>query len=124
MFDSIQPWLSKHPKIVIFTTVAITAIGISAVILIGGKKIEIPIEKLTEHIASNAVKIAKTVAPDTALEVNGVLKTFPRNSFIRKLPEGWKASAAKIAEAQRLNIALKPGETLVDACIVAMRKAA
>ena len=39
---------------------------------------------------------------------------FDVSDHIRNLHPGWKASAEKIAEAERLGIVLQPGQTLVD----------
>lgn len=121
MFDSIRSWLSKHRKAVFVTATILAVTGAVAVILIKGKKIEIPVEKLAKHLVPEMDKPAETIAQMVEVKVDGVTKTFPRESFIRRLHEGWKASPAKVAEAQALNIDLKPGETLVKACEVTMR---
>jgi len=39
---------------------------------------------------------------------------FDVSDHIRNLHPGWKASAEKLAEAERLGIVLQPGQTLVD----------
>lgn len=44
-----------------------------------------------------------------------------RSGGIRNLPEGWKASLAKIAEAAEKGIALEEGQTIVNSCIVGNR---
>jgi hypothetical protein len=42
----------------------------------------------------------------------------PRNGGVRNLPEGRKASLAKITEAIEKGIVLEEGQTLVNSCIV------
>ena len=82
-----------------------------------------PVENVVNVVkqaAPEAVKVAETVT----VEVDGVMKTFPRSEFIRQLHEGWHASAAKIAQAVEMGIELKPGETIVNACTVTMKTAA
>lgn len=124
MFDSIRSWLSKHRKAVFVTATILAISGTVAVVLINRKKVEIPVEKLAEQLVPKMDKLAESIAQIVEVKADGVTKTFQRGSFIRQLPEGWKASQAKIAEASALNIDLKPGETLVKACEVTMRVAA
>lgn len=124
MFGAVRAWFSKHRKAVLVTATILAVTGTVAVVLIKGKKVEIPVKELAERIVPDVTETAEDVAQNVTVNINGEMKTFTRDSFIRKLPEGWKASPEKIAEAKSLDIDLKPGETLVNACIVTMRKAA
>ena len=139
MFKRVKAWVHKHRKVLIITGVIVGILGPVVVVLINGKKVKMPVEELARQIVPDAPKSAPpkvptnntqdiipaaTEAADTVtVEVDGVLKTFPRSEFIRKLPEGWHASATKLAEAAQRGIELNPGETLVNPCIVT-RKAA
>lgn len=139
MSESAKSWVRKHRKEVIAATILAIS-GTIAILLINGKKASIPVKELADKLISvtpKAIKSIETMSatathaiPEAAkaselvaLEVDGVVRTFPREAFIRQLHEGWKASAAKLAEAEALNIALKPGETLVRACTVTMKAA-
>lgn len=71
-----------------------------------------------EKIAQSSVAVTGVIKP-TEIPVTNATRTF-RNSFevsdhIRNLPEGWRASAEKIAEAKAMGIILQLGQTLVDA---------
>lgn len=122
--DSIRVWFRKHRRAVIVTGTILAVIGMVAIIVINGKKVKIPVAELAEEIVPEAPKVAEATAKTAAGNAGEVMKTFPRNSFIRHLPDGWKASAAKLAQANELGIDLNPGETLVDACMVNMKVAA
>ena len=139
MFESARSWVKEHRKTVITATLLAIS-GTIAILLINGKKVRMPVKELAGKKipdAPKAIKSVETVSaiathsiPEVsktselvALEIDGVVKTFPREAFIRQLHDGWKASAAKLAEAEALNIALKPGETLVNACTVTMKAA-
>lgn len=140
MIEWIKSWARKHKKGIIITCGIVAVVGTIAILVINGKKVEIPVKELADEIIpempkaikplDTTVDAVKTVAPqvaqaaeDITLEVNGVLKTFPRSEFIRQLHEGWHASAEKLAQAAELGIDLKPGETLVNACTVTMHAA-
>ena len=141
MFKRIKTWFLKHRKGVLITATILAITGTIVILLINGKKVKMPVKELAEklvpetpkalkpvekamniveQVTPEAVKVAETVT----VEVDGVLKTFPRSEFIRQLHEGWHASAAKIAQAAEMGINLKPGETIVNACTVTMKAAA
>ena len=122
--NSIKVWFRKHRKAVIVTGTILAVVGVVAIIVINGKKVKIPVKELAEAIVPEAPKAAETAAETVAANMEEVMKTFPRDSFIRHLSDGWKASAAKLAQAAELGIDLNPGETLVDACMVNMKVAA
>ena len=126
MFDKAKAWVKKHKKGIAITVTIVSIVGTVAVVMIGGKKIKIPISVLAKKIVpenpENAKIVAK-VAETVSVKVDGVVKTFPRSAFIRQLHEGWKASALKLKEAAEMGIELKAGETFVNACIVNMKVA-
>ena len=124
MFKALRTWFTRHRQAVLVSATVLAITGTVAVLLIKGKKVEIPIEKLAKKIVPDDLKQAELIAQTVSVEIDGVVKTFPRKAFIRQLHEGWKPSPAKIAEAEMLNIELKPGETLVKPCTVTMRIAA
>ena len=137
MFESIKAWARRHKRGIIITCVIVSVVGTVAVLIINGKKVTIPVKELADKIVpeipktakpiETAVETVKEVAPQIAetvtVDVNGVLKTFPRAEFIRQLHEGWHASAEKRAQAAAMGIDLKPGETIVNACMVTKRAA-
>ncbi len=138
MFEKTRSWFHRHRKGILITVTIVAITGTVAVLLIHGKKVKIPIKALSKRIVpetSDAVKAteavanaAKKAAPEIAkatetvtVEVDGVLKTYPRSEFVRQLHEGWHPSNAKLAQAAERGIDLKPGETIVNACTVKMR---
>lgn len=141
MFEKTRVWFRKHRKGVLIAATIIAITGTVAILLINGKKVKVPVKELAEKTlpevskavkpVENAVNVVKQTAPEAmkvaetvTVEVDGVLKTFPRSEFIRQLHEGWHASAKKIAQAAEMGIELKPGETIVNACTVTMMAAA
>lgn len=140
MFEGIKGWFRKHRKGVLITATVLAITGIVAILLINGKKVKIPVKELADKLVpeapkalkpvENAANVVKQITPEVpkavetvTVEVDGVLKTFPRSEFIRQLHEGWHASAAKMAQAAEMGIDLKPGETIVNACTVTMQAA-
>ena len=121
MFKKFWAWVRKHRKAVVVTATIVAITGTVAVLLIKGKKVEIPVEKLAERILPDTPPTAQVTPKAVAVIVDGESKTFPREAFIRRLHEGWKASPEKLAQAAELGINLQPGETLVDACTVTMK---
>lgn len=124
MPNPITSWFSKHRETVLVTATALTITGTVAFLIIKGKKVEIPVNKLAESFMSSAPTVPETVGQAITIETSDIIKSFQRKEFIRHLPEGWKASPAKIAEALAKNIVLKDSETLVNACTVTLRTAA
>ena len=139
MFESIKAWVYKHRKGLIITGTVVSIAGTVVVMLINGKKVKMSVNELARRIIPDVSKsapskvlanISQGVIPAAAeatemvtVEVDGVLKTFPRSDFIRILHEGWHASKAKLAQAAQMGIDLKPGETIVNACTVTMKAA-
>ena len=139
MFEKAKKWLSKHRKGVIITASVLAITGTVAILLINGKKVKMPVElaaKIVPEVpkasgsVDAALEAAKDVAPqlsqmsDTVtIEIDGVYKVFNRSEFIRQLHDGWQASPEKRAQAAAMGIVLKPGQTIVDPCIVKMRVA-
>lgn len=132
MFDSIKAWARRHKKSITIICVIVSVVGAVAVLVINGRKVTIPVKELADKVVPDIPRAVKPieasmgtfneVAPQidetVTVDVDGLLKTFPRAEFIRHLHEGWHASAEKLAQATAMGINLKPGETLVDACMV------
>ena len=121
MFKKLWAWVRKNRKAVIVTATIVAITGTVAILLIKGKKVEIPVEKLAEKMLPDTPPAAQVTPTVVSVVVDGETKTFPREAFIRHLHEGWKASPEKLAQAAELGIDLQPGETLVDACTVTMK---
>lgn len=115
----VKEWARRHKKAIAAITIVAVVTG-AVILIINGKRVKVPINKLAEVVA-HTLPETENIA---RINVDGVIKTFPRAEFIRHLHPGWHASPEKIAEAARLGIKLKPGETFVNACMVAMRTAA
>ena len=101
MFESIKAWARRHKRGIIITCVIVSVVGTVAVLIINGKKVTIPVKELADKIVPDIPKTAKPI--ETA--------------------EGWHASAEKLAQAAAMGIDLKPGETIVNACMVTKRAA-
>lgn len=140
MYDLIKTWARKHKKGIIITCSIVAVAGPVAILIVNGKKVTIPVQKLTDKIIpevptnakpiETAVETIKEVTPrisqteETGVgEVAGVLKIFPRTGGIRQLHAGQHASAKKLAQATAMGIDLGPGETIVNACMVRKRAA-
>lgn len=65
---------------------------------------------------STVTTVSETVVEKTTSIINDG-KPYSVKGFQRTLPEGWKASPKKIAEALELGIELGPNQTYVDPCI-------
>ena len=118
MFESLKRWTRKHKKGLLIGA-GILALAGCVVVAINGKKVEIPLSELSPEVPQTLTKVSEAISPPKS----AVTKIFPRSSFIRLLPEGWRASANKLEQAEMLGILLNPGETLVDDCMVTMRVA-
>lgn len=118
--SKIKDWCYRHRKGLTIAGTVLAAVGLGTVICLFGKENEIPVS-LPENVIPELPETTTTAAKTVAINVDGVIKTFPREMFIRQLHDGWKASPEKLAEAAELGIALNPGETLVDACTVNMK---
>ena len=121
MFGEVKAWAQRHRREIVITASIVVIIGGIAIFVINGKKVKMPIADVAEKlILETPTKLAKQ-AVNVTVEIDGVMKTFPRSEFIRKLHDGWKASVAKVAQAAEMGIDLMPGETIVNACIVTMK---
>jgi len=121
MLDSVKEWFSKHRKAVMITATVVSITGTVAILLIKGKKVEIPVDEIANKLIPAPYKLPSAVAQTVEDEVDGIEKTFFREGFIRHLHEGWNASNEKIAEAAEKGIHLNPGETYVNPCTVKMK---
>jgi hypothetical protein len=139
MFERFKAWVHKQRKGLVITGVIVGIVGTVAIVLINSRKVKIPVDefatrivpdvakptspKVLTNITQDVIPTAVEVAETVTVEEDGVLKTFPRAEFIRKLHDGWNASAPKLAQAAEMGIDLKPGETIVNACTVTMKVA-
>lgn len=125
MFEKVKAWFRRHRKGVLITAIIVAITGTVAILIINGKKVKMPVKELAEKIVPDIPKAVpaatKAVEETVSVNIDGVVKTFPRSEFIRQLHEGWHASAEKIAQAAEMGIELKPGETIVNACTVKMK---
>lgn len=126
-------WVKEHKKELILAGVSI---GVIIAIVLGIKKKD----ALMELWETMKASIKKPVAPVREIPVTAptipvisvaevkelpvaevvdssrvIQYPFDVSDHIRNLHPGWKASAEKLAEAERLGIVLQPGQTLVDA---------
>ena len=141
MFQRIKDWFGCRRKAVLTTATLLAITGTVAILLIYGKKVNMPVKELgekivpevskavkptstTANVVKDAIPVVTEAADKVTLEMDGVLKSFPRSEFIRQLHEGWHASAEKLAQAVEMGIELNPGETIVNACTVTMQAAA
>lgn len=123
MLEVIKAWFRKHRKGVIITASIVGIVGGVIVLVINGKKVKMPIAEVAKKLIPEAPVTLTVDLATVTVEVDGVMKTFPRSSFIRVLRDGWQASEQKVAQAAEMGISLKPGETIVDPCIVHMKVA-
>lgn len=121
MFEQAKAWVQRNQKEILIAVGIVAIIGGVAILIIKGKRVKLPLSEVGEKlILETPSNLAKNAA-DVTIEIDGVLKTFPRSEFIRQLHEGWQASAAKMAQAAKMGIDIKPGETIVNACTVTMK---
>ena len=113
-------WIKEHKKELIIAGVSVTAIILAIIGLKNQKELETAwkslknlIEKVPDNVqtpdfpvVSDAVSIVeKPVIPHTPHDVP---------LHLRRLPQGQKPSAEKLAQAVELGIELLPGQTLVN----------
>ena len=119
-------WIKEHKKELIIAGVSIAAIITVIIGIKNQKALEeawASLRKLVEK-APETMPVAKSV-PDTdvspvkeIVEINIIsADRIPHDvvEHIRNLPEGWKASAQKIATAAEHGYNLLPGQTWVEA---------
>lgn len=63
--------------------------------------------------SSDLLTVAKTEAVVVRTPINNGIP-FPVKGYIREIPEGWHASAEKLAQAGKLGIELREHQTLVN----------
>lgn len=120
-------WIKEHKKELIIAGIGI---GTLVTIILGIKDRETIIalwDSLRKVMNNSSEKVAETATKATVEvhqePVNEVLSTVTSNvntlpfevsQHIRNLPDGWHASAEKIADALKNNIILLEGQTWVD----------
>ena len=115
----VKEWAQNHKKAIMAVTVVAVIAG-AVVLIINGKRVRVPVEKLMKAAIPNIPEAENIVQ----IDIDGVVHTFQRSEFIRNLHPGWHASPEAIIEAAKRGITLNPGETFVRACMVSMKKGA
>ena len=116
--DTNRSWFSRHKKIVIIggMFIAVSAAVAAYLLLKPGsatiKIPEIPKPTRTPDLPLPDVSAVENKAVDTLDSI--IQKAIDVERYLRNLPEGQKASPAKVAEAIKLGINLPEGKTIVD----------
>ena len=147
MFERAKAWVKKHPVLTRVITITVTFAGAVVVdLILIGKDDEnqfqgtvitsMPKLNYTHDLdddlefgaGDDSGNFFSDVLPGSgtpliedepiAIEVGGVMKTFPRTDFVRILHEGQQHSDAAAEKAAALGIDLEPGETYVRPTIV------
>lgn len=128
-------WIKAHKKELMIAGISITAI-IAAVLVYRNREsiaaLWDTLKKLCKKASVSELTVATTapkvdlVTPTVVNTVEGVIeptkkivRSLPQSPFevtdhIRNLPEGWRASASKIATAAEHGYELLPGQTWVE----------
>ena len=119
-------WVKEHKKELIIAGVSIAAIIAVIIGIKNHKALEeawASLRKLVEK-TPEYIPVEKTVAVTEAVPVKDIVEInivttdrIPHDvaEHLRNLPEGWKASAEKIAKAAEHGYDLLPGQTWVEA---------
>ena len=124
---SLIRWIKKHKKKLTIAGINVVAL-VSAVLVFKNRQrikalwvslrkvVEQPSVKTIETVTEVAMEIPQEAIQDVATVAvsNSVSGPIEVSSHVRNLPNGWHASPEKIAEAQKYNIILMDGQTLVD----------
>ena len=116
--QELKKWVKEHKNELIVCGVSIATIilGIFAYksrkskLINCCKNLKNNIDKKDIILPSNIDLITNKVTPETTYEVIQDV-----NSHIRNLPNGWNASAEKVATAAENGYSLQPGQTWVNA---------
>ena len=118
-WDATCEWIDEH-KVEVGVGLGLVLVFIGGVWVVKNGS-PIPVKQtLSKETADKTSKFTQIVT-ESIMEKNGEVHEFTRSEFVRKLHEGWRASAAKLAEAAEKGIVLQDGETLVDACTVTLK---
>ena len=112
--DNSRSWFSRHKKIVIIggMFIAVSA-AVAAYLLLkpGNATVKLP-EIPKPELPLTDVSAIENKTVDTLDSI--IQKVVDVESYLRNLPEGQKASPAKVAEAIKMGINLPEGKTIVD----------
>ena len=119
-------WVKEHKKELIIAGVSIAAITAVIIGIKNHKALEkawVSLKKLVEKTSEtisivNPVPVAEVDPVKDIVEINIITADrIPHDvvEHLRNLPEGWKASAEKIATAAEHGYDLMPGQTWVEA---------
>ncbi len=116
-------WINEHKKELIIAGVSITAIIAVIIRTKNDKALEKAWESLRKLVEKAPETMTKSVSVADAVPANEIGKVniisagrAPHDvaGHIRNLPEGWKASAQKIATAAEHRYDLLPGQTWIE----------
>ena len=123
-----RSWLKRHRKLIVVVSTTLGAIGLILKVRSSKSNIdELIVDTMPNASAntSDTSTVADVIIHDTqidditiTIDDGGESKTFLRDSFIRRLHDGWHPSPEKLAQADALGISLNPGETIVNECTV------
>lgn len=112
--DNSRSWFSRHKKLIIIggTVIAVSA-AVAAYLLLkpGNATVKLP-EMPKPELPLPDVSAIENKTVDTLDSI--IQKVVDVESYLRNLPEGQKASPAKVAEAIKMGINLPEGKTIVD----------
>ena len=138
MFDDIRAWFKSHKKEVLIATIT-AIVGTVVYLTINGQTVKMPISELGKRLipesphtkkpsnlppssSTKSISLNEVLNPETiTVNIDGEIRTINRSRFIRQLHEGWSASDAKKIQAEQLGVDLKPGETIVNPCVVKIK---
>lgn len=97
MLDKVKGWVKNHRKGIIVTASIIGIVGSTVVLILNGKKVKMPVAEVAAKMIPEvpSVPVVADEIATVTINVDGVVKTFPRTEFIRHLRNGWNASEAK-----------------------------
>ena len=113
-------WVKEHKKELFIAGVSVSTIILVILGLKNQKALEEAwksLKKLVEKVSEEICTVEAPVVQDTVSVLDKISVTRAPHDVerhIRTLPESWKASAEKLAQAEELGIDLLPGQTLVN----------
>ena len=118
-FDSACEWMREHKLATVVIAVGVVAVFLGGRWIICRKDEIQAVVKKTAPATPKLMKAAAEAVPKIAETTDHIKETTEKlnidvSLFLRNLPKGHKASAAKLLEAQQLGILLPDGKTIVD----------
>ena len=120
-WDATCEWVDEH-KVEVGVGLGLALVFIGGVWVVkNGSPVKLPVKQAPSKGAADTASKFTQIVTESIMETNGEVHEFTRSGFVRKLHKGWRASAAKMAEAAEKGIVLQERETLVDACTVKLK---